>query len=88
MKEQKLEEILKKMLNENTDISARSVIRETDSPFKHASDVTRQPQRKALLERYQNEKKLPVADVAARLGVSTHSLYAWITCPDTEALIW
>jgi transposase len=24
------------------------------------------------------EKKQPVADVAARLGVSTHSLYAWI----------
>lgn len=24
------------------------------------------------------EKKLPVADLAARLGVSTHSLYAWI----------
>lgn len=24
------------------------------------------------------EKKLSVADVAARLGVSTHSLYAWI----------
>lgn len=24
------------------------------------------------------EKKLPVADVAARLGVSTYSLYAWI----------
>ncbi|NMY55242.1 MULTISPECIES: IS3 family transposase [Pseudomonas] len=24
------------------------------------------------------EKKLPVADVAARLGVSTHSLYAWV----------
>ena len=24
------------------------------------------------------EKQLPVADVAARLGVSTHSLYAWI----------
>lgn len=24
------------------------------------------------------EKKLPVADVAARLSVSTHSLYAWI----------
>ena len=24
------------------------------------------------------EKKLPVADVMARLGVSTHSLYAWI----------
>lgn len=25
------------------------------------------------------EKKLPVADVVARLGVSTHSLYAWIS---------
>lgn len=24
------------------------------------------------------EKKLPVAEVAVRLGVSTHSLYAWI----------
>lgn len=24
------------------------------------------------------EKKQPVADVAARLGVSKHSLYAWI----------
>ena len=24
------------------------------------------------------ENKLPVADVAARLGVSTHSLYAWV----------
>ena len=24
------------------------------------------------------EKKLPVSDVAARLGVSTHSLYAWV----------
>jgi transposase len=24
------------------------------------------------------ERGLPVADVAARLGVSTHSLYAWV----------
>ena len=24
------------------------------------------------------DKKLPVADVAARLGVSTHSLYTWL----------
>ncbi|AZD61037.1 ISxac3 transposase [Pseudomonas chlororaphis subsp. aurantiaca] len=29
------------------------------------------------------EKKLPVADVAARLGVSTHSLYAWIIRGDS-----
>ena len=24
------------------------------------------------------EKKLPVSEVAARLGVSVHSLYAWV----------
>lgn len=56
MKDQKLEEILQRMLNDNIDISARSVIRETDSPFKHASDVTRQPERKALLDRYQTRQ--------------------------------
>lgn len=29
------------------------------------------------------EKKLPVAEVAARLGVSTYSLYAWIIQGDS-----
>lgn len=57
MKDQKLAAILQRMLNDNIDISARSVIRETDSPFKHASDVTRQPERKALLDQYQARQR-------------------------------
>lgn len=57
MKDQKLAAILQRMLNDNVDISARSVIRETDSPFKHASDVTRQPERKALLDQYQARQR-------------------------------
>lgn len=57
MKDQMLDAILQRMLNDNIDISARSVIRETDCPFKHASDVTRQPERKALLERYKTRQR-------------------------------
>lgn len=52
MKARELETILQRMLNDNVVITARSVIRENDSPFKHASDITRQPERKALLEKY------------------------------------
>ncbi|MDF3865378.1 hypothetical protein P3W53_12935 [Pseudomonas denitrificans (nom. rej.)] len=53
MKAREFETILQRMLNNNVTITARSVIREHDSPFKHASDITRQPERKALLEQYQ-----------------------------------
>ncbi|MHB0804857.1 hypothetical protein [Stutzerimonas nitrititolerans] len=53
MKTQELETILQRMLNDNIVITARSVIREQDCPFKHASDITRQPARKALLDQYQ-----------------------------------
>lgn len=53
MKAQVLESILQRMLNNNVAITARSVVREKDSPFKHASDITRQPERKVLLEQYQ-----------------------------------
>lgn len=53
MKARELETILQRMLNDNVVITARSVIREQDCPFKHASDVTRQPERKALLDQYQ-----------------------------------
>lgn len=53
MKVQELETVLQRMLNDNVVISARSVIREQDCPFKHASDITRQPERKALLDQYQ-----------------------------------
>lgn len=53
MKTQELEAILIRMLNDNVTITARAIAREPDSPFRHASDLTRQPDRKALLERYQ-----------------------------------
>lgn len=56
MKTQELETILQRMLNENTAISARSVVREQDCPFKHASDITRQPGRKELLTQYQSRQ--------------------------------
>ncbi|MCG6576637.1 hypothetical protein EGM97_18245 [Pseudomonas sp. AF32] len=57
MKVQELETILQRMLNDNIVISARSVIRELDSPFKHASDITRQPERKVLLDQYQTRQR-------------------------------
>lgn len=53
MKARELETVLKRMLNDNVVITARSVIREQDCPFKNASDITRQPERKALLNQYQ-----------------------------------
>lgn len=53
MKTQELEVILRRMLNDNVTITARAIAREPDSPFRHASDLTRQPDRKALLDRYQ-----------------------------------
>ncbi|WP_071872331.1 hypothetical protein [Atopomonas hussainii] len=53
MKLEKLELILKKMLDGNITISARSITRLNDSPFKHASDLTRNPDRRSLVEAYQ-----------------------------------
>lgn len=56
MKVLELETVLQRMLNDNVVITARSVIREQDCPFKHASDITRQPERKALLDQYQTRQ--------------------------------
>lgn len=56
MKARELETVLKRMLNDNVVITARSVIREQDCPFKNASDITRQPERKALLEQYKTRQ--------------------------------
>ena len=33
------------------------------------------------------ERGLPVAEVAARLGMSTHSLYAWVTAKSTTTCV-
>ena len=45
-----------------------------------AEDFTIGAQRANRLEAVKQvtEKKLPVSEVAARLGVSVHSLYAWV----------
>lgn len=56
MKIQELGTILQRMLNDNIAISARAVIREKGCPFKHASDITRQPERKRLLNQYQERQ--------------------------------
>lgn len=53
MKDLELETLLQRMLNDNIAITARAVIREQGCPFNHASDITRQPERKALLKQYQ-----------------------------------
>lgn len=53
MKLEQLELLLKGMLDDNITITARSITRLTDSPFKHASDLTRNPDRKRLVEAYQ-----------------------------------
>lgn len=52
MKLKELESILQRMLNDNETITARAVAREVSSPFRHASDLTRQPERKNMLDRY------------------------------------
>lgn len=56
MKAQELEAVLQRMLSDNVVITARSVIRQQNCPFKHASDITRQPERKKLLDHYQTRQ--------------------------------
>lgn len=51
-----LEKALARMLTENETITARSVVRANDCPFKHASDITRQLTRRELLEKYQSKQ--------------------------------
>ena len=45
------------MPNDNISISARSIVLEVVSPLKHASDITRQPNRKRLLDQYLERQK-------------------------------
>lgn len=47
-----LEELLEAMLLDNEDITARGVTRRQGSPYNHASDITRIPERRQLLDRY------------------------------------
>ncbi|MBA4079200.1 MAG: hypothetical protein C0508_29490 [Cyanobacteria bacterium PR.023] len=49
---QALESILEQMLHKDIDITARAIVRESDDVFKNASDITRQPSRKAIFVQY------------------------------------
>ena len=44
--------ILERMLTENQPITARAVVRASAGLFRHASDVTRHPRRRKLLEEF------------------------------------
>ena len=48
-----LEDALEAMLLDNEDVTARGAVRRSNGAFKHASDITRPPDRRALLEAYQ-----------------------------------
>lgn len=48
---------LEQMLSSNVTITARAVTRETDAPFKSASDITRHAPRRALLEEFQKRQR-------------------------------
>lgn len=51
-----LERLLEAMLVENENITARGVTRRSGSPFKHASDITRNRDRAALVESYREKQ--------------------------------
>ncbi len=50
--------ILERMLTENQPITARAVVRVSDGLFRHASDVTRYPGRRKLLEEFAARQSL------------------------------
>jgi hypothetical protein len=51
-----LEEALEAMIIDNKHITARGIVRRMQGVFKNATDITRQPLRRALLERYQEKQ--------------------------------
>ena len=52
----RLEEALEAMLLADDDITARSAVRRLGGLLKHASDITRMPARRALVERFQRRQ--------------------------------
>lgn len=59
----RLAAVLEEMLASNITITARAVTRQLASPFKNASDITRQASRHALLKQFQDRQKM-VRDLA------------------------
>jgi hypothetical protein len=58
-----LEEALEAMLADNEPITARGVIRRMSGVFKHATDITRNAPRRALVEKYAKKQELILAAV-------------------------
>lgn len=71
-----LEATLAAMLSENIDITAREVVRQSDGVFKHPSDITRQPDRRAVFEDFEARQKalrdlMCRADKTSKANLST-----------------
>ena len=62
-----IEEKLEALLLDDENITARSVVRRMDGVLKHASDITRNADRRGLLERYQI-KQADLRSVMERTG--------------------
>lgn len=70
-----LESTLEVMLEADIDITAREVVRRSDGVFKHASDITRQPDRRAVFESFESRQKalrdlMSRADKTSRANLS------------------
>lgn len=64
-----LETLLNELLSSGVKITARAVTRAPGSPFKHPSDITRRPDRAALLANAQKQQ----ATILAHLESSSHN---------------
>jgi ribosomal protein S3 len=70
-----LEATLEAMLEADIDITAREVVRRSDGVFKHASDITRQLDRRTVFESFEARQKalrdlMSRADKTSRANLS------------------
>jgi len=79
-----LEQTLESMLLDDERISARGLARRLKPALNHATDITRQPQRRALLEKYQARQTELRTVMAKADKQSKANLSARIACKDGE----
>src|SRR5262245_42414767 len=80
-----LEEALEAMLFDNENITARAAIRRLAGTFKHATDITRRPPRRALLEQYQ-KRQIEIRLVKERTNKGSNTNLALQLAKTTEEL--
>jgi CHASE3 domain sensor protein len=68
-KDHQLSSLLELMIAEDVTITARSIARRSDGAFKHASDLTRRPERRTLVEAAQ-QRQATLRLAAAKLSKS------------------